>query len=76
MAANAENEHINLGLAYLTQWEEMAEVLSKDPPPREGYVRGDGDRGDAHDDVRHSHVHQVHAGVGPQMRRPNIEKYF
>ena len=52
---------------YLTQRKEMAEVLAKNPLPSEGNIRGDGDRGDAHDDVRDSHVDQVHAGVGPKV---------
>ena len=34
----------------------------------EGCVRGDGDGGDAHDDVRHGHIDQVHPGVHPQAR--------
>ena len=34
----------------------------------EGCVRGDGDGGDAHDDVRDGHVDQVHPGVHPQVR--------
>ena len=46
----------------------MAEVLAKNPLPSEGNIRGDGDRCDAHDDVRDSHVDQVHAGVGPKVR--------
>ena len=46
----------------------MTEVLAKNPMPGEGNVWGDGDRCDAHDDVRHCHVDQVHAGVGPKVR--------
>ena len=49
----------------------MTEVLSKDPLPREGHVRGDRDRGDAHDDVRHGHVDQVQPRVDPQLLGSN-----
>ena len=48
----------------------MTKVATKHPLSRESHVGGDGDRCDAHDDVRHCHVDQVHAGVGPQLRGP------
>ena len=46
----------------------MTEEGTKGPGAVEGRVRGDGDSGDAHDDVRHRHVDQVHPGVHPQIR--------
>ena len=45
----------------------MTEAFPKDPGAVKGSVRRDGDRGDAHDDVRDGHVHQVHAGVQPKV---------
>ena len=55
---------------YLTQRQKMAKILPKDPLASECCVWGDRNSGDAHDDVRHSHVHQVHAGVRPEKWRP------
>ena len=60
--------------SHLTQRQKMAKILSKDPFSSKHCVRGDWDSGDAHDDVRHSHVHQVHAGVRPEKRRSIIKK--
>ena len=37
----------------------------------EGRVGGDGDGGDAHDDVRHGHVDQVQPRVDPQLLGSN-----
>ena len=45
----------------------MTESRAKGPGPVEGRVRSDGHCGDAHDDVRHRHVDQVHTGVHPQV---------
>ena len=47
----------------------MAEMLAEDPLAGKCCVRGDGDSGDAHDDVWHSHVHQVHPSVCPEVWR-------
>ena len=38
---------------YLKQRQSVAEEGTKGPGAVEGRVRGDGDSGDAHDDVRH-----------------------
>ena len=53
----------------------MAKVFSESPLATEGGVWCDGHSGDAHDDVRHSHVHQIHLGVWPQNFGPVID-YF
>ena len=45
----------------------MAKDGSEGPGAVKGSVGRDRDGGEAHDDVRHRHVHQVHPGVHPQL---------
>ena len=54
-------------LCYLQQGQGAAEGGAEGPVANEGGVWGDGDRRDAHHDVRHRHVHQVDPGVHPQV---------
>ena len=53
----------------------MAKVFSESPLATEGGVWCDRNSGEAHDDVRHSHVHQIHLSVWPQNFGPVIN-YF
>ena len=53
--------------ADLTKREEVTEDGSEVPATGEGGVGGDGSGCEAHHDVRHRHVAQVHPGVHPQL---------
>ena len=55
--------------ANLTQRKKMTKCSPKNPFSSEGRVWGDRNCCEAHDDVRHSHVHQVHLSVRPKNLR-------
>ena len=54
----------------------MTECPPKCPRTSECSVRGDWDRCDAHDDVRHRHVDQINPRVHPQIHRPELVECF
>lgn len=58
---------------HLKQGQNVTEGRAKGPGPVEGRVRGDGHCGDAHYDVGHGHVDQVHTGVHPQVRSSQMK---